>query len=259
MNKLLLAAYLFLTPFFCFSEVYSRPAHVDQEIWDSVSPYFLPEGHAAKVVLDTIFHGKERVLLTQNTLRQGGFKDVIQGKYSGTIVASHRHLRGFKLKLYTDNQQGKIDWASLKDRVTGANSIRQTIENHNLGALIKVPKKWLYPLPAYPAPPPNLERKNFILIEEDMELIAEHKNLSKWKSSSLPKKLLDAVYIVLKENGLIDCAYAFNMPFSKDGRVAFVDTELHHHRNVPFEKLIPYLFPTRQKHWNQLIDKGGPH
>lgn len=271
MKKIIVLLVFLFTTLFSFGELSSspiktnqttprfiRPPHVDPEIWDSLSPCFLPEDHPIKPKLDEIFLKGDRVVLSSKTLKKAGFKDTTPRKYSGTIVATHKKLKGYIVKLYTDDQKGKIDWAYLKDRVTGANAVRASIENHNFGSIAKTPKKWIYPLPATPAPPAGMERKNFILIEEDVNVLGKNRSLAMWRTNFASRVLLNAVYIILNENGLIDCAYAFNMPFAEDGRIAFVDTEMHHRWPVPFHKLTPYLSTAGQAYWRQLIEMGGP-
>jgi hypothetical protein len=118
-----------------------------------------------------------------------------------------------------------MDWAKFKLRIRGARAIQVAINSHGYANLLKTPKKWIYPLPVEPAPAAGSFRQNFILVYEDMNAISVSKNKAKWKSAAMTRKLFKAIYEVVKEVGLIDCVYAFNMPFSTDGRVAFVDTE----------------------------------
>lgn len=240
------------------STKYIKPPHLDQEIWDSVSPYLLPEDHPMKGRLDAIFNNGTRVALSSKTLKAAGFEDPKPGKYSGTIVTTHKKLKGHIVKLYTDDQADKIDWAYLKDRVTGAQSVQRSITTHQYEKLIKTPKKWLYPLPPTPAPPAGMVQKNFILIEEDMVLVGKKHSLAIWRTNQVSGALLNAIYVILKENGLADCTYAFNMPFAEDSRIAFIDTELHHQTSVHYSRLLPYLSPANQVYWRRLMEKGGP-
>lgn len=236
---------------------YNLNPHVDKTIWNSLLPFFLPESHPMKEALDKIFNVKERVTLNDKSLKKAGFKIVQKGEWSKMIVASHRYLDGYLVKLYTDDEPDTIDWAKCKDRVKGAKSAAVCISKNNWNHLFKVPQKWIYPLPADPSPPHEMKRKNFILIVEDMRLIPDDANVSRWASKEISKEQLKALYWLLKLEGLRDCVYPFNLPFSVDGRIALIDTEFHHEWPVPFSKLTKFLTGNAQKFWAELLESGG--
>ena len=110
-------------------------------------------------------------------------------------------------------------------------------------------------LPEDPSPPKQFIRKDFILVEEDMNLLDKESNLAMWKSDSITEELLDALYHLLEELGLNDCAKPDNAPFSSDGRIAFIDTETHHSWPVNYSKLTPHLSPEMKTHWKHLQSK----
>lgn len=236
---------------------YSPNPHVDKTIWNSLAPYFLPQDHPMKEALDKIFLVKERVTLNEKSLKKAGFKILHRGEWSKMIVAGHRNLDGYLTKLYTDDEPDTIDWAKCKERVKGAKSAAVCVSKNNWNHLIKVPKKWIYPLPPDPSPPHEFKRKNFILLVEDMHLIPAEANASRWGSKEMNKEQLKAVYWLLKLEGLRDCVYPFNLPFSNDGRIALIDTEFHHEWPVPFQKLTKFLSGASQKYWAELLESGG--
>ena len=55
--------------------------------------------------------------------------------------------------------------------------------------------------------------------------------------------------------GLKDCTKIANCPFSKDGRVAFVDTQTFNKPPVRYYKLIPYLTTKKREYWKKLNSK----
>lgn len=71
------------------------------------------------------------------------------------------------------------------------------------------------------------------------------------------KEKLEALYTMLSENLLIDSTFIDNIPFSKDGRIAFIDTEHYNStlKEVCYEMVGAQLSPNMQEHWNQLINK----
>lgn len=236
------------------SAEYSKPEHIPISIWEAVKEYFLPEEHPMKQRLDAIFSGKRRIIYSTETLKKAGFENAKPGKWKGTIVAKHPCLEGYLLKMYSDAQVEQIEWAKFLDRVRGSLAVRESIERNGWGDLLKVPNKWIYPLPEKPAPAPGKPRKNFVLLVEDMGLISKNENLKMWERTDLPKKYLNALFILLEEVGLRDSVYAFNLPFSTDGRIAIVDTEYYHMWPVHYRSLLQYLSPCNREYWKQLIN-----
>lgn len=236
------------------SAAFLRPDHVPESIWETVEPYFIPEDHPMKESLDEIFSSERRVIYSSETLKKAGFKNTRPGRWKGTIVAKHPKLEGYLVKMYSDDQTDKIEWAKFLDRVRGAEAVKEAIDRFEYHDLFKVPNKWIYPLPEQPAPAVGKPRKNFILLVEDMDLISKKANLKKWERSDLPKKYLNALYYLLGEVGLRDSVYAFNVPFSIDGRIAIVDTEHYHMWPVHYRSLLQYLSPCNREYWKQLIN-----
>lgn len=233
---------------------YQKPAHIPDSVWNSVSPYFIPEDHPMKAPLDKLFHSKRRILFSSETLKKAGFANTKPGKWSGTIVARHKLLEGHLVKMYTDDQVDIIEWAKFIDRIKGACAVREAIELYSWQEIFKVPNKWIYPIPEEPAPPAGRPRKNFILLVEDMDLISKKNNLQQWGRKDFPKTTLNAVFGLLKTVGLKDSVYAFNLPFSTDEKIAIVDTEYYHMWPVHYRSMLQYLSPGNREYWKQLIN-----
>lgn len=70
-------------------------------------------------------------------------------------------------------------------------------------------------------------------------------------------KLLEAFYYLVKSEGLSDSVYAFNLPFCRDGKLAFIDTEHHHEWPVYFQRTLKYLSEPMQKFLTELDAKNG--
>lgn len=229
---------------------YNRPAHVDPLVWNNMAPYFLPEDHPIKPKLDKMF-SKSRLISSSKKLKKAGFTSPDPRPHSHTIVSKHPKLKGYWVKLYTDDQTNISDWVELRRRILGAQYTRESIERHHFQRILKVPDKWIYPLPNSPAPPTGSNEKNFILIAKDMHCLKKKENYRRWLLVS--PELLKSVHIVLQEAGLSDSCFAFNMPFSKDGRIAFIDTQHYHEWPVPFTKLCRYLSPITRERWREYV------
>jgi len=236
---------------------YVQNPYVSEEIWSSISPYFLPENFPQKEALDKIF-SKRRVLSSASSMKKADFVLLTNPK-KNIVVARHPKLKGYLVKAYLDDDKAQ-EWVWLRRRVEGARVIQESIENHGYQGIMKTPKKWIYPLPPDPKPKSGHSGKNFVLIVEEIDILNDHKNRKAYRTRMTPP-LLDALYTILMENRLIDSIYAKNVPFCKDGRLAFVDTEHFNDttREVPISRVAQYLSKEMHAYWEQLIQQGVQH
>ncbi len=221
------------------------------------SEYFLPSTHPIKPQLDHLF-SSTRVTFSLDSLFESGFQETKPRKFTHLIVTSHPLFPGYIFKLYLDTQKNHKDkpeeffWCL---RVQGARLVQLAIDHQNLDHLFKVPKKWIYQLPSTPEPPLGYYQKNYILIEQNMDLFDKADNYSIWKSSYVTHDLLNHFYDVLKQVGLSDCAKPDNAPFSKDGRIAFIDTQTHGETKIRFDKLNDFLSKENRSYWKTLTQQ----
>jgi hypothetical protein len=234
---------------------YQRSPQVSEEVWQMVRPYLLPSNLPVKKKLDEIFK-RRRVLANQESVRKAGFPKSAQRQYSRCTVSAHPYLEGFIIKMFTDDVLDVCDYQQWIHRIEGAKSIQATIDKKGYGHLFKVPKKWIYPLPASPAP--GEHGKNFILVAEDMKIYKHEKNTSRWKSDLMNKERANAMYVIMNENGLADSIYPFNIPFCKDGKQAFIDTEYHHRWPIHYEIMFSFFSQKMSQYWQKLVIQGGP-
>ncbi|MBA3721517.1 MAG: hypothetical protein H0W88_03855 [Parachlamydiaceae bacterium] len=233
---------------------YTPSPYLSAEIWASVKQYFLPENHPVKPKLDRMF-SKRRVMLSPDTFKAAGFVRYKPGRVSHILASAHPKLQGFFFKGFPDvDLKITNDWEKLANRIRGALSIEECIKRHGYQKIFKVPKKWLYPLPANPSPPKSSKilRKNFILVAEDMRIYEHDKNNDMYKKK-MTRSLMEALFVVINEEGLADSLYAFNVPFCKDGKLAFIDTEWHHRWPVNFPKFKKYFSSKMGKYWDKLV------
>jgi hypothetical protein len=252
------ATLIFLFLWICSVEAMEKPPHIHQRVWDQVLPYLIPDDHPVKEILDSIFL-KNRALLSDKTLLKAGFTNGTPRRWTHVIVTRHPMLPGYIFKMYMDVQRYFKEHAEYDhwiERIEGRNLIESMIDEQGLNHLFKVPKKWIYALPANPAPPKEFIRKNFILVAEDMEILDNDENYAMWKSDKVTKEFLDILYAFLEKGGLRDLAKPANAPFSKDGRVAFIDTQEYYDWPVSYFKLNEHLRPEMLQHWKFLTKKG---
>jgi len=128
MHKRLLLILAFLTLTFNAS-AYVRNPEISEEVWNKLTPYFLPEDLPVKKQLDKIF-SKSRITLNRDTLEKAKFKKPKHRKVSKCVVSGHPNLKGYLVKLFTDDQIDKNDWQYWKRRVDGAKAIQNAITKH---------------------------------------------------------------------------------------------------------------------------------
>lgn len=220
-----------------------------------ISPYLIPENLPVKRKLDKIF-SKSRATQDLETLKKAGFHFKIRKKWDQIIVATHSKLKGYLVKLYTDNQIGVPDWPMWIKRIEGALLIQRIIDQHGYRHLFKTPKKWIYPLPDKPLPQPGLDKKNYVLIVEDMYLFDSELNRAFWRHEKyMNEERLRAFHTILKEGGLIDSVYTDNTPVCEDERMAFIDTEHYLKGPIKYDRLLKFLPESKQEFWLKLTQE----
>ena len=235
-------------------EAASPNPYVKDKVWDLVTPYLIPDDHPAKAKLDELF-SKSRVTTSIKTMEKAGFRNVAPQKFTHIIVTNHPELEGYIIKVYLDAHRyykQRPEYMYYVWRAMGSRKIQNLLDEMGWNDTFKVPKKWIYPLPAEPSPPDELIRKNFILVEEDMDICDTSENNRCWGSDLVDKELIDKFYFIVTELGLSDCAKPPNAPFSKDGRIAFVDTQTFDSWPVSYEKLTSFLSEDMRDYWKQL-------
>lgn len=228
------------------------PDHIEPEVWEKVSPYLLPENHPLKAKLDQLFKvAGKRLIESQTTLEAAGFCHREKGNTSGIIVMSHRNLKNWLIKVYTE-EQAMPAWEKYVERCQGAEATRQAIKKYKFERYFAVPKKYIYVLQAEPEPKEGAFKKDFILVAENMNIHRLSKNKKKWLQESHNKKLLKAFWIILTDVGLSDCWLINNAAWGANRKVNFIDTERFNIWPVKYSRFLPFLTPSGQEYWNSL-------
>lgn len=232
----------------------SAAAHPTAKVRTVVSPYLMPEDHPIKPQLDALFR-RSRAIFNLRTLEAAGFNKSKPRKFTKLIVTSHVQFPGYIFKLYLDTQRyykESYEHEQWIMRVQGVEKVRAQIAARGLEWAFKAPKKWIYALPSTPEPSSDFPSKHYILVEEDMELFSDEENAAIWASNDVSPALLDGLFQLLQAVGLDDCLKPDNLPFSKDGRVAFIDTQSTG-QTVHYKRLLPFLSPDNQRYWKSII------
>lgn len=249
---------------YTFVESYKKPADVSIETWNAVLPYLLPSNHPSKAKLDAIFRSR-RAIASSRELKAAGFTP-LEDKELDLIVAKHPEIPGFLIKTYYDNHRipnragvpGEAQY--WINRIIGVDRVRESIRKNNLGDMFLAPNKWIYPLPDNPAPQckgaPNCFPKHFILVSEELDLVSPAENAKLYKEKMTPY-LLNGLYTIMKDTHLYDSVYIDNNIFTKDGRIAFIDTEDLDRKPILFNEMTVYFSPEMQRCWHELLQERG--
>lgn len=222
-----------------------------------IEPYLLPKKHSAHPILEEIFAVKG-VLSSIETMQDAGFNILIHRQGRGLILASHPLLPGFLIKTYLDTGNF-VEWTRWVRRAKGRERMQKFLDEHpQYSACMKVPKKWIFKIPKKgigDSKKDSIARK-YILLVEDMKLVSKIKNEKLYKEA-ITYQALDGLYLIIDETGFSD-GHIGNVPFSKDRRIAFIDTEYTHSWPVHFNWLTKWFSPSKQSYWEYLIENQGP-
>lgn len=237
---------------YCEFNKSSSPEEVKRE----VKPYLLPKEHRASNALHAIFSEKG-VLASIGSMQAAGFVILLYRERGGLILAKHPLLKNFLVKAYLDTAT-HVEWTRWVRRVKGRDRIRQFLnDNPCYRKYFKVPKKWIYRIPLTSrgdATEASVPRE-YVLLVEEMHLVDKETNLQMYKK--IRRKALDGLYLIIDQTGFSD-GHLGNLPFSGDGKIAFIDTEFTNTWPVHFEWLTPWFSSHNQRYWEALIENKGP-
>lgn len=232
---------------------WEKPASISDAAWQKAEPYLLPRNHPAARILDNIF-SKQASIGSKRKLRRAGFESPKQNYFKQAVITRHPKLTGYVLKLYLDDQTEVDELLFFTKRIEGSRRVQEAILAFGCEKFFSVPEKWLYPLPDVANRNPN--RKNFVLLVSDMKLVDTDVNLRSWYTR-IDKERLTYLYKIISTLGLFDSLYISNIPFTKSGKISFVDTEWWGGSEINYYRLDHVLNPEMRAHWHHLINTNG--
>ena len=147
-----------------------------------------------------------------------GFK-VLRSSDNKICVASHKTVDGFLFKKYVNSGKRDAPSDQLENylaRITGAQRLRTLIADQNLRHVV-VPRKWLRELPFG-----SRKRPAHVLVVERLDLMDSTETVREY--GRIDESTLRDLCIALHAFRGLDST-AKNVPFTSDGKIAFVDTE----------------------------------
>ncbi len=214
---------------------------------NAMAPWLLPLCHKMKPVLDRLF-ANPNVVNSERTLRKAGFKILFSQHRSKIRVIAHPKLPGYLIKLFPNCEKNLVSsaWKRLTIRCIVAQKIKSIIARHHIHHFI-VADKWLYPLP------PNLKKKESIpvvLLVRNMNIYNREDSKHVWKNH-INGCILQELYKILGR-GYGSAFLSGNLPYSKRGKFAFIDTE-YDKRKIPLQHVKKFVSPKMRHYWDYLV------
>jgi hypothetical protein len=166
-----------------------------------------------------------------------GFSIVAPGKVTECMAASHPSAPGYLFKKYANDVPRKKQNENYEARIEGAAKLARFIEKKGLRHIV-VPQKSLRELPR------TFDKSSRLLVVERLDVLGPDESVLRYRDIADPV-LRELLAVIAKFKGLD--SNAKNIPFLRDGRIAFVDLEnwerrkKHHLKNIgsylPEEKL----------------------
>lgn len=223
---------------------------------ENLKAHFLPQRHALKPVLDGIFT-HPGILKNDETFSAAGFEILLIKKAGHTKsahwrLARHPLLPGYLFKVYLDNatEMGKNECLKkLGDRCLGAENIRKLIKSKKLRHFV-VPDKWLYRVPLDPLS--KEMQQPVILMVTDMRLVSRAQCKEAWLN--VTKEQLDELFCIFNHRYASTFLYG-NIPYTKDGKFACIDTELPVRKKVEWDRVKHFISDEMGPYWDSLMRK----
>jgi len=154
--------------------------------------------------------------------REAGF-DVIErqdkpGGHVTIMVGTHPSLPDKVFKRYPNTKDLDYQKSNYKKRVEGVERIGEFIEDRRLMRLL-MPRKWMVRLPDEFG---SRRRSGYIIVADKLDIVGNKDTCEQYRR--IDNELLAQLCVLLWAFPNFD-ANPSNIPFTKDGRIAFVDTE----------------------------------
>jgi len=144
--------------------------------------------------------------------------DLVDHSPNKVMSGSHKRVRGYMIKKYNNEKDSKDQIRNYMHRVEGATLLRKFIADRGFQTVV-APQKWLYELPAsFP--------ERYLVVAEKLNLVSRsetEKNYGRIGKTQM-QELATVLYYFRGLNST-----AANLPYTKDDKIAFIDTERWHH------------------------------
>lgn len=222
-----------------------------------LKPYLLPKDRPLSKQLADLFHDPA-MFQSPRYLREAGFNVKPGNPKTGLMVIGHSSIPHYLLKKFPDRVSQSLQLKNFVKRIKGAKLLRHIIKKHHFKHLV-VPKKWLYKLPK------KFSSHSYVLVVEKMDIYDDWDNPNGEARKlyyNMDKEVLTELCILLHEAKGND-SFPRNMPFTRSGQIAFIDTEhvgVTKRKGQFYRDMIPTLNPELQTYaialWEMLEEEA---
>jgi hypothetical protein len=189
-----------------------------------------------------------RMFDSYDRFRSEGFRLAEHSEHK-ILCGSHKSMGGFLFKKYNNDRPGRDQLLNYMFRIEGSRVIRALIMERGFTSVI-APQKWLYELP------PSFPER-YLVVAERLDLVSESETLRNYDriGRDQMRELATMLYYFRGLNST-----ASNLPFTEDGKIAFIDTERWHHDKDYLRKVGNRLSSDRRKLAEDVYDelrRGG--
>ncbi len=155
---------------------------------------------------------------SRSAWRRAGFAVLDPAKVSECMVASHPSAPGYLFKKYADDVPPKEQRKNYQARIEGAEKLAKLVARERLQHVV-VPRKRLHELPKRFR---SRDRPSYVLVVERLDVLGPDESVLRYRDVAEPV-LRELLRVLVRFKGLD--SNAKNVPFTRDGRIAFVDLE----------------------------------
>lgn len=166
---------------------------------------------------------------SRSDFRAAGFDVFERSKEEKIMVATHKAAPEYVFKKYSKDRPLEEQLEKYEQRIEGARRVKALIDARQLQHVV-VPQKALIELPKEFG---SRRESSYIVIAERLELVDNDKSKRAYGhiDKDVLKDLCTVLYVFPGLDSVVD-----NLPFTKDGKIALIDTEHWERRQKRWEK-----------------------
>lgn len=183
-----------------------------------------------------------RTFTSFNRFSLAGFSLVPHAAHK-IMTGRHRRAKGYVFKKYDDSLSDRKQLKNYMRRIEGARLLRSFIAERAFEHVV-APRKWLYELP-------DRFSHRYLVVADKLDLLADDYTLRKYRRIS-EEQTRELATVLFYFRGLN--SWTKNLPFTDDGRIAFIDTE-RWYRDKDYLRMIGDALPIDRRAQAQRVYK----
>lgn len=185
----------------------------------SLKNYLLPQAHPLQELLAHLFPDP-LMFKSDSHLRNAGFIVKFGNQRTKLMIGAHPLIPQYLIKKFPEDISQTKQLENFVRRIEGSQILRHSIKKHHFKHLV-VPKKWLYKLPK------GFPERSYVLIVEKMDIYDDWEDPNGETRKlyyNMDIEVLTELCTLLHDVGGCD-SLPRNLPFTRSGQIAFIDTE----------------------------------